>query len=212
MKEYPKAEDLFKEGSKRYPDDARFHIETRQSIPRNHTTSILTKSELRNAPRHSIRTTTTRHDELATIDMSEGDVQSARCALGIRAGVHSSATSCTTITLSFWIARSFDAPSAFHPVGTLRYDEWKTTEARLFETGKFLEPSGWRLNPHQFPIHIQRSLAHYAKKTNTLGRLRIQPYKRPSAGDRLLGPVECSGNTGLNFNGNYRWGYESAAR
>src|SRR5262249_3739636 len=75
MKEYQKAEDTFDEASKRYPEDARFHNELANLYLENNRIDDA-KSELRRAlvvdPKNNYAS-----DELATIDMSEGDVQSA---------------------------------------------------------------------------------------------------------------------------------------
>src|SRR2546425_13344170 len=70
MKEYQKAEDVFNEGTKRYPDDPRFHIELANLFLENNDIESA-KSELRRAlavdPKNSYAS-----DQLATIDMSEG--------------------------------------------------------------------------------------------------------------------------------------------
>src|SRR5262249_15834963 len=75
IKEYQKAEDVLKEGSKRYPEDARFHNELANVFLENNDIDAA-KSELQQAlavdPNNNYAS-----DELATIDMSQGELQSA---------------------------------------------------------------------------------------------------------------------------------------
>src|SRR5260370_24918525 len=75
MKEYQKAEDTLKEGSRRYPDDSRFHNELADFYLTNNDRDAA-KSQLRRAlvvdPADNYAS-----DLLATIDMPEGEVQSA---------------------------------------------------------------------------------------------------------------------------------------
>jgi len=75
MKEYLKAEDAFTEGSRRFPDNPRFHYELANLFIENNDVESA-RSELRRAllvdPGNSEAS-----DLLATIDMSEGEVQSA---------------------------------------------------------------------------------------------------------------------------------------
>src|SRR5262245_22413494 len=72
MKEYQKAEDIFKQGSQRYAQDFRFHNELADLYLINNDRDAA-KSELRRAlivdPKNSYAS-----DLLATIDMSEGEV------------------------------------------------------------------------------------------------------------------------------------------
>ena len=75
MKEYKKAEDIFKEGSQRYSDDARFHNELANLFIENNDIEAA-KSELR-LTLAADPTNAFASDQLATIDMSEGEVQSA---------------------------------------------------------------------------------------------------------------------------------------
>src|SRR5262245_10521044 len=75
MKEYQKAEDIFNEGSRRYSDDARFHNELANLFIENNDIEAA-KSELKRTltvdPNNAFAS-----DQLATMDMSEGEVQSA---------------------------------------------------------------------------------------------------------------------------------------
>src|SRR6185503_14559375 len=127
MKEYQKAEDVFNEGSLRYADDARFHNELANLFLENNDVEAA-KSELRRTlavdPNNAFAS-----DQLATIDMSEGQVQSA-----LRAWNKSGRPYINDILHNYylnfgsWVVRR---AVTFRPAGTLRYSEWKTTEARL---------------------------------------------------------------------------------
>ena len=75
MKEYQKAEDTFNEGSQRYPNDSRFQNELANLFLENNDIQSA-KSALRRAlavdPSNSYAS-----DQLASIDMSTGDVEAA---------------------------------------------------------------------------------------------------------------------------------------
>src|SRR5262245_12340457 len=75
IKEYQKAEDVLHEGSNRFPDDSRFHIELANLFLENNDLDSA-KSELERAlaidPDNSFAS-----DQLATIDMSSGEIESA---------------------------------------------------------------------------------------------------------------------------------------
>jgi len=75
MKEYQKAEDTFTEGSKRYPDDSRFQNELANLFLENNNLESA-RAALRRAlvvdPNNSYAS-----DQLATLDISTGDVQAA---------------------------------------------------------------------------------------------------------------------------------------
>src|SRR5215813_2296133 len=144
MKEYQKAEDTFTEGSKRYPDDSRFHNELANLFLENNNLESA-RSELRQAlvvdPGNNYAS-----DQLATLDISRGDIRAA-----LRSWNKSGRPVINDIlnnyypSFSSWVVRR---GIAFNPGRTLRYSEWKTTEARLFETDNFtnvgleLEPTG----------------------------------------------------------------------
>src|SRR5215831_14325159 len=75
MREHERAEEILKEGAARYPQDARFHIELANFFLSNND-SDSAKTELRQSlavePGNVFAS-----DLLATIDLSEGDVQAA---------------------------------------------------------------------------------------------------------------------------------------
>src|ERR1041385_5808883 len=133
MKEYRKAEDILKEGGNRFPDDVRFHNELAGVYLATRDVDKA-RSELQKTlevePHNSYAS-----DLLASIQMSQGEVQSA-----LRSWNASSRPIIDDIlhnyNLNFgsWVVR--DAV-AFHPSSILTYEQWKTTEARLFETGNY---------------------------------------------------------------------------
>jgi tetratricopeptide (TPR) repeat protein len=198
MKEYQKAEDVFNEGSLRFADDARFHNELANLFLENNDVEAA-KSELRRTlavdPNNGFAS-----DQLATIDMSEGQVQSA-----LRAWNKSGRPYINDILHNYylnfgsWVVRR---AVTFHPASTLRYSEWKTTEARLFETDNFTNV-GLEVEPTPVPDQYN-AVVRTTRKTNTRQDFLFNLIKGL--------PIETSylnvwniGNSGINFNGNYRW-------
>ncbi|HEY2380167.1 MAG TPA: tetratricopeptide repeat protein [Terriglobia bacterium] len=197
-KDYQRAEDTLREGSKRYPHDARFHNQLADLFLDNND-SEAAKSELHSAlsvdPNNNYAS-----DLLATIDMSEGEVQSALRSWNkggrplINDILHN-----YYLRFGSWVVR--DAV-AFHPSGVLSYSEWKTTESRLFETENFTN-AGLEIEPTQVPDQYN-AVVRTTTKSNSLSNIAF---------DLLKGaPIETSyfdlwniGNSGLNFNSDYRW-------
>src|SRR6266446_79222 len=198
MKEYRKAEDLLEEGSRRYPQDPRFYNELADFYLTNNDRDAA-KSELRRAlvvdPSNNYAS-----DLLATINMSEGEVQSA-----LRSWNQSGRPVINDILhnyyLSFgsWVVR--DAV-AFHPAGVLKYSEWKTTESRLFETDNFANV-GLEIEPTRVPDQYN-AVVRTTTKSNSLINFLFGVFKGA--------PIETTyvdlwniANSGVNFNGKYRW-------
>src|SRR5215510_14647175 len=133
MKEYQQAEDTLKDGSARYPKDARFHNQLADFYLVNNDREAA-KAELARTlvidPDNNYAS-----DLLATINMSEGEVQAALQSWN-KSGrpVINDILHNYYLTFGSWVVR--DAV-AFHPAGVLNYSEWKTTESRLFETANF---------------------------------------------------------------------------
>jgi tetratricopeptide (TPR) repeat protein len=198
MKEYQKAEDTLKEGSRRYPNDSRFHNELADLYLTNNDRDAA-KSELRRAlvvdPGNNYAS-----DLLATIDMSEGEVQAA-----LRSWNNSGRPVINDILHNYylrfgsWVVR--DAV-AFHPAGVLRYSEWKTTESRLLETDNFANV-GLEIEPTRVPDQYNAVVRTNAK-TNSFSNFLFGILKGA--------PIETSYfdlwnivNSGITFNSNYRW-------
>jgi tetratricopeptide (TPR) repeat protein len=201
MKEYQKAEEIFNDGSLRYPDDSRFLNELANLFLENNDIESA-KSALRRAlavdPANNYAS-----DELATINMSEGDVQSALRSWNksgrpyINDILHN-----YNVNLSSWVVRR---AVTFHPGGTLRYSDWKTTESRLFATDNFANV-GLEIEPTQVPDQYN-AVVRTSPRTNSPADILFDLFKGV--------PIETSyldfwniGNTGMNFNGNYRWAAE----
>ena len=197
MKEYQKAEDTFTEGSKRYPDDSRFHNELANLFLENNNLESA-RSALRRAlvvdPHNNYAS-----DQLATLDMSTGDVQAA-----LRAWNKSGRPVINEIlnnyypSFSSWVVRS---GIAFDPGRTLRYSEWKTTEARLFETDNFTNV-GLELEPTRDDRY--NAVVRTTTKTNSpadilFGLVKGLPFQMSYLDLWNLN------NSGINFNGLYRW-------
>jgi Tfp pilus assembly protein PilF len=198
VREYQKAEDTLKEGSRRYPQDYRFHNDLADLYLTNNDRDAA-KSELRTAlvvdPNNNYAS-----DLLATINMSEGEVQDALRAWNktgrpvINDILHN-----YYVTFGSWVVR--DAV-AFHPAGVLRYSEWKTTESRLFETDNFTNV-GLEIEPTRVPDQYN-AVVRTTTKSNSLVNFLFGVFKGV--------PIETSyvdwwnlANSGINFNGNYRW-------
>ncbi len=198
IKEYEKAIDVLKEGSTRFASDARFHNQL-ANVYRETRDVDKAKDELRSAlqvdPHNSEAS-----DLLASIDISEGEVQSA-LKYWNRSGQPIIDDILHNYYLNFgsWVVR--DA-IAFQPTDLLHYANWKTTEARLFETGNFTNV-GLEVEPSRIPDHYS-AIIRTTAKTN---------LPEDFAWNALKGaPVETSyldlwniGNSGLNWNSMYRW-------
>jgi hypothetical protein len=90
----------------------------------------------------------------------------------------------------------------FHPSGTLRYEAWKTTEARLLATDDFTNV-GLEVEPTRVPDQYN-AVVRTTPRTNSLAGVLFDLIKGA--------PIQTSyldfwniGNSGVNFNGNYRW-------
>jgi tetratricopeptide (TPR) repeat protein len=196
--EYQRAEDTLKEGTRRYSQDPRFHNQLADLFLENNDREAA-KAELRSTlqvdPNNNYAS-----DLLATIDMSEGEVQSALRSWNkggrplINDILHN-----YYLTFGSWVVR--DAV-AFHPSGVLYYSQWKTTEARLLATDNFTN-AGLEIEPTRVPDQY-----------NAVVRTTVKTNKLPDiAFDLLKGaPVETTffniwniQNSGVNFNSDYRW-------
>src|SRR5262245_17005008 len=171
MKEYQKAEDILKEGSQRYPEDARFHNEL-ANLFLEHNDIDAAKAQLRRAldvdPNNNYAS-----DELATIDMSQGELQSA-----LRSWNKSGRPFINDILHNYylnfgsWVVRR---AVAFHPAGTLYYEQWKTTEARLFETDNFVNV-GLEIEPTRIPDQYN-AVVRTTPKTNSVADFLFNLFK-----------------------------------
>ena len=198
MKEYEKAENVLRTGAEKYPQDPRFHNELAGVFLADKDVEAA-KAELQRAlivdPNNNYAS-----DLLATINMSEGEVQ-----LALRSWNKSGRPIVDDIlhnyylTFDTWVVR--DA-IAFHPAGVLHYDQWKTTEWRLLATDTFANV-GLEIEPTPVADHYN-AVVRTTAKTNT---------RRDFIFNLVKGlPVETSyfdlwnlRNTGMNFNSNYRW-------
>src|SRR5262249_19740300 len=143
------------------PQDSRFHNELADLYLDNNDRETA-KSELRRAlvidPNNNYAS-----DLLATIDMSEGDVQSALRSWN-KSGrpVINDILHNYYLTFGSWVVR--DAV-AFHPAGILKYSQWKTTEARLFETDNFANV-GLEIEPTVVPDQYNAIVRTTAKSNS----------------------------------------------
>jgi tetratricopeptide (TPR) repeat protein len=198
MKEFQKAEDILKEGSERFSNDARFFNALGDLYLTNNDVDAA-KSALRRALRVDSKNNYAS-DRLATIDMSEGEVQSALRSWN-RTGRPVIDDILHNYYLSFgsWVVRK---AVAFHPSGVLRYSDWKTTEARLLETNNFANV-GLEVEPTAIPDRYN-AVVRTTTKTNGLGDFAFNLFKGLPFQTNYL-DVWNIGNRGINFNSDYRW-------
>jgi len=198
MKEYQRAEDVFNEGIKRYSNDSRFHNELANLFLENNDIDAA-KAEFRRAlqidPNNNYAS-----DQLAEIDMSEGEVQSA-----LRAWNKTNRPFISDILHNYylnfgsWVVRR---AVTFHPAGTLRYSEWKTTESRLFATENFSNV-GLEIEPTRVPDQYN-AVVRTTRKTNALPNILFDAVKGLPVETTYLNLWDIH-NSGVNFNANYRW-------
>jgi tetratricopeptide (TPR) repeat protein len=198
MKEYQKAEDVLNEGSRRFPEEARFHDElagvflaTRE--PEN------AKAELRRAlevdPDDSYAS-----DLLASIDISEGEVQTA-----LRFWNKNGRPVIDRILHNYyqnfgsWVVR--DAVT-FKPGDVLHYGDWKTTEARLFQTNIFANV-GLEVEPTVVPDRYN-AIVRTTAKTNLKSDVFWNLVKGAVYNTSYFNLWNL-GNSGINWNSTYRW-------
>jgi tetratricopeptide (TPR) repeat protein len=198
MKEYQRAEDTLKEGRSRYPQDPRFHNQLADLFLENNDREAA-KSELKDAlfidPNNNYAS-----DLLATIDMSEGEVQSA-----LRSWNKSGRPLINDILHNYylrfgsWVVR--DAV-AFHPSGVLHYSQWKTTEARLLASGNFANV-GLEIEPTPLPDQYT-AVVRTTTKVNNAGSMLFDAVKGLPFETTFFNLWNV-GNSGLNFNSDWRW-------
>jgi len=198
MKEFQKAEDILTEGSKRFSSDARLLNALGDLYLANKDVDAA-----RSALRHALVVDPNNNyasDLLATIAMSEGDVQSALRSWN-RTGRPIVDDILHNYYLSFgsWVVRK---AVAFHPSGVLRYSEWKTTEARLLETDNFGNVD-LEIEPTTIPDQYN-AIVRTTTKTNDLRGFAFNLVKGLPFETTYL-DVWNIGNSGINFNADYRW-------
>jgi tetratricopeptide (TPR) repeat protein len=198
MKEYSRAEDVLKEGSRRYSDDPRFHNELAGVYLATRDLEKA-KSELHRAlvvdPHNNYAS-----DLLASIDISTGEVQSA-----LRSWNKSGRPVIDDILHNYylnfgsWFVR--DAV-AFHPAGVLRYGQWKTTEARLYATNIFTNV-GLEVEPTKIPDHYD-AIVRTTYKSNSKSDMFWNLVKAAPFSASFFDYWNV-GNSGVNWNSMYRW-------
>jgi len=198
MKEWQKAQDVLREGSERYPDDPRFFNQLADFYLANND-SESARAALRGALRVD-PDNAYASDLLATVDMSEGEVQSA-----LRMWNKSGRPVVDDILHNYYLSfGSWFVPRAiaFQPARPLRYSEWKTTESRLLETDNFANV-GLEIEPSPIPAQYN-AIIRTSTKANTVGDFVFNLVKGL--------PIQTSyldlwniGRSGINFNSNFRW-------
>jgi tetratricopeptide (TPR) repeat protein len=198
MKEFDKAEEVFKEGGERYSSDPRFNNELAGVYLSNDDVDEARASlnrALQVDPGNNYAS-----DLLATLDMSEGNVQAAlRFWNKSNRPVIDDILHNYYLNFGSWVVRE---SVAFRPAGVLRYGAWKTTESRLFETDNYTNV-GLEVEPTIVPDRYN-AVVRTTQKTNTVTDVLFSLFKGA--------PFKTSyfdlwnvGNSGVNFNSMYRW-------
>lgn len=200
LREYTRAEDILQDAIERYPEDPRFHNELANLFLENNDTDAA-RAALRRSlsvdPENDFAS-----DQLAIIDMSEGNVRSALQAWNKRGRpyindvLHNNYSS-----FGSWMVHR---AVVFRPAEPLRYEQWRTTQARLFATGIYSNV-GIEIEPAVAPDRYN-GVIRTTRMTNTppdllFGLARGLPFKTSFL------DIWNIGNSGLSFNGNYRWDY-----
>src|SRR5262245_27640662 len=198
MKEYQQAEDVLNEGVAKYPEDARFHNELAKLFLENNDAESA-KTQLRRALLVD-ENNAYASDLLATINLSEGDVQSAlRSWNKSRRPVIHDILHNYYFDLESWVERS---AVGFHPGNVLHYYDWKTTQWRLFESGAY---SNVGIEVEPTPVEEQYNVViRTSARTNSPSDFLFNAVKFAPAHTSFV-DVWNIGNTGMNFNGAYRW-------
>jgi len=198
MKEFEKAEEVLTEGVTRFPGDARLLNALGDFYLANNDVDAA-KSTLREALRADPQNNYAS-DLLATIDMSQGEVEAALRSWN-KTGRPIVDDILHNYYLSFgsWVVRK---AVAFHPAGVLRYSEWKTTESRLLETNIFGNV-GLEIEPTAIPDQYN-AVIRTTTKSNDLPNFLFTLAKGLPFQTTFL-DVWNIGNTGINFNSDYRW-------
>ncbi len=198
MKEYAKAEEVLKEGANRFADDVRFHNELAGVY--------LATREMEKAKAELRQTLSVNpHDNyasdlLASIEISQGDVQVA-----LRSWNASGRPVIDDILHNYYLnfgSRVVRDALAFRPAGVLTYPQWKTTEARLFETNSFGNV-GLEVEPTKVPDHYD-AIVRTTAKTNSRSDFLWNLFKGAPFETSYFN-VWNAGGSGMNWNSMYRW-------
>jgi tetratricopeptide (TPR) repeat protein len=198
MKEYQKAEESLKQGADRYPDDARFHTEL-AGVYFAINDADRARAELRRAL--SIDSSDRyASDMLASLDMSRGDTEAA-----LKSWNKTQQPVIDDILHNYYLnfgSSVVREAVAFRPASVLKYNDWKTTEARLFATNNFVNV-GLEVEPTRVPDRYD-AIVRTSDKTNSLMDVLWNGAKGLPYQTNYLNFWNI-GNSGVNWNSFYRW-------
>src|SRR5436190_18410947 len=133
MREWDSAENVFNEGARRFRNDPRCYNEL-ASMYLNNNESDRAREALHDALSMD-HDNVQAADLLATSEMSEGNVRTAlRYWNRLGRPIVDDIEHNSELTIHQW---TFRKALAFHPEGVLRYQDWRTTQLRLLETGLY---------------------------------------------------------------------------
>ena len=197
-REWKRAEDTLREGSAKFPQDPRFH---------NELAGVYLAANDLDKARASLRDTLAvdpdnkyATDLLATVDMSMGNVRSALTAWNkdgrpvVGDVLHN-----THLQFENWMV---EKAVAFRKGKTLTWDQWRTTEARLWESQMFSNV-GVEIEPTQQPDQ-------YTVVVRTVPKAKaVEQYVIPFMNTLLFQHPQIRwwniGNTAVSLNAGYRF-------
>ena len=198
MREWDRAESLFKEGAKRFKDDPRFYNELADLYLTNNEPDRSKEAleDVLDVDATNVRAA----DLLATIEMSQGDVKAALHHWNkIGRPIVDDIQHNSHLTFGHWTIKQ---ALALHPESVLRYEQWRTTELRLLETGLFtsaaleIEPTP---TPNRYSVNI-----HTLQHSNSPESLAFNLLKGAPVKTSYL-DVWNLGNSGVSVRSKYRW-------
>lgn len=198
MRDYDRAQALLQEALGRYPQDVRFHNELAGVYLAKRDVGMAKSALLKSLavdPDNAYAS-----DLLANIDMSEGKVQSA-----LKSWNKTGRPFIEDILHNYY--PDFTNPvvreaTAFHTASVLRYEEWKTTEARLLEAESFSN-AGIEIEPTLVPDRYN-AIIRTTAKTNSGSNILFNLLKGAPVDTAYLDLWNIN-DGGINFNSSYRW-------
>ena len=198
LKQYDRALELFAEASRRYPDDPRFLNETAGvhlassdiDLARN-----VLREALRIAPNDDYAA-----DLLASLDLSEGEVEDALDLWNEvgRPEIDEIFQNFSPGFANWEVSRAL----TFGSGDILGYDEWKTTEARLFGS-KLFSNVALELEPSPEP-DLYNAIVRTSPRTNARANILFGLFRGLAVETSYLDLWDI-GQSGVSLKSSYRW-------
>ncbi len=198
LRQYDRALELFAEATRRYPTDPRFLNETAGVHLANRDVALAREAlagALRIAPQDEYAA-----DLLASLDLSEGDVRGA-LDLWNEVGQPEIDEIFQNFSPGFL---NWEVPRAlkFGPGDILGFDEWKTTEARLFKSRLFSNVA-LELEPSPEP-DLYNAIIRTSPRTNARANVLFDLFRGLPVETTYLNFWDLGGS-GVSWRSSYRW-------